>query len=66
MNAKLSILLISAGLGAAGSLGLSIAAGWGLLGALLMYGAGGSLSLFAASLLILASERQAPTKAAHA
>ena len=58
MNAKLAILLISAGLGAAGGVSLSIAAGWGLIAGLLMYGVGGSTSLFAASLLILAAERQ--------
>ncbi|MFT3974582.1 MAG: hypothetical protein QM699_14355 [Amaricoccus sp.] len=65
MNAKLVILLISAALGAAGGVGISIAAGWGLLGGVLMYSAGGSTSLFAASLLILAAERPAG-RAAHA
>ena len=66
MNVKLAILLTSAVLGAAGGAGLSIVSGWGVIGGLLMYGAGGSLSLFAASLLILAAERPAPVKPAHA
>lgn len=66
MNAKLAILLISAGLGAAGGVSLSIASGWGVIGGVLMYGAGGSLSLFAASLLILAAERSGARAAAHA
>lgn len=66
MNVKLAILLISAALGAAGGVAVSIASGWGLIGGLLMYGAGGSLALFAASLLILAAERPAADKPAHA
>lgn len=65
MNAKLAILLISAALGAAGGVSLSIAAGWGLIAGILMYGAGGSTSLFAASLLILAAERSSE-ESAHA
>lgn len=65
MNAKLVILLISASLGAAGGVAISIAAGWGLFAGVLMYGAGGSLSLLAASLLILAAERTV-NEAAHA
>ena len=66
MNAKLKFLLISAGLGAVGGVAVSISAGWGVIAALLMYGTGGSLSLGAASLLILAAERPAPEKPAHA
>lgn len=66
MNAKLVILLISALLGAAGGVGISLAAGWGLLVAVVMYGVGGSLSLFAAALLIWAAETATDEKAAHA
>jgi len=66
LNVKLAILLISAALGAAGGAAISIASGWGVIGGLLMYGAGGSLSLFAASLLILAAERPPAGKPAHA
>ena len=66
MNAKLTILLVSAALGSAGSAGLAVAAGWGLIGAILMYGVGGSLSLFAAALLVYAAEASHPGKTAHA
>ena len=66
MNVKLAILLISATLGAAAGVAISIASGWGVVGGLLMYGVGGSLSLFAASLLILVAERPAPAKPALA
>jgi hypothetical protein len=66
VNAKLAILLISAALGAAGGVAISISAGWGVIGGLLMYGVGGSLSLGAGSLLILAAEPPAPERRAHA
>lgn len=66
MNAKLTILLISAALGSAGSAGLAVAAGWGLIGALFLYGVGGSLSLLAAALLVYAAETSHPVKPAHA
>lgn len=66
MNAKLAILLISASLGAAGGVAISIASGWGLIGALLMYGVGGSLSLLAASVLVLVADRPTHHDAAHA
>lgn len=66
MNAKLASLVVSALLGAAGAAGLSISAGWGLLATVLMYGIGGSLSLFAASMIIVAAEAYAPERPAHA
>lgn len=66
MNAKLTILLISAALGSAAGVGIAINAGWGLIGALLLYGVGGSLSLFAGALLVYAAEVAHHDKAAHA
>jgi hypothetical protein len=66
LNANLTILLVSSALGAAGGVGISIAAGWGLGAAILMYGVGGSLSLFAAALLIYAAEGAVVVKPAHA
>jgi hypothetical protein len=66
LNAKLATLLVSAALGSAGAVGVSIAAGWGLVAAVMMYGVGGSLSLLAASVLVYAAEEAAPEKPAHA
>lgn len=66
MNVKLACLFVSAMLGAAGAAGLSISAGLGIPAAVLMYGIGGSLSVFAASLIIVTVESFSSERPAHA
>ncbi len=67
MNAKLAVLLASAGFGALAGTGFAVASGWGILAAMMLYSVGGSAGLLAASALVYLRDAAHPAvKAAHA